>query len=137
MKKGARDEFLAKTRYGNLTMLRSDGSPISVPVWFEWDGHTVSIFTESKASKVKRIKHDPRVTLLITNELSEHEAWLSFDGSASIRKEGGFELAERLAGKYWDLSDPERKQTLESWRSTADDFYLIEFVPDRIRSYSD
>ena len=136
MNNGAWDEFLAKTRYGILTMLRSDGSPISVPVWFEWDGHTVRLFTESTAPKVKRIKNDPRVSLLITNELSEPETWIAFDGSATIKQEGGFELAERLAAKYWDLSDPELKQTLESWRAAADDFFLIELVPDRIRSYS-
>ncbi len=136
MNEGAQDEFLAKTRLGILTMLRIDGSPSSVPVWFDWDGHTVRIFTESTAPKVKRITHDPRVSLLITNDVDEPETWIAFDGPASISKDGGFELAERLAAKFWDLSDPERKETLESWRATADDFYLIEFVPDRIRSYS-
>ena len=91
-----REKFLAKTRYGYLTTLRRDGSPISVPVWFEWDGAVVRIFTGKASTKVKRIRHDPRVTLLATNQLDEKEAWVAFDGRATIEPEGGFELAGDL-----------------------------------------
>lgn len=130
-------EFLDKTRYGYLTTLESDGSPKTVPVWFEWDGSAVRIFTGSNSPKVRRIKRDPRVTLLVSNELDEHEAWVAFDGSAIIRHRGGFELAERLASKYWDLSDAGRRKTLESWRAAADSLCVIELMPAQIRTYSD
>lgn len=132
-----RDKFLAKTRYGYLTTLAGDGSPRSVPVWFDWDGHAVRIFTGTGSPKVKRIKHDPRVTLLVTNDRSEFEAWVSFDGVARIQLDGGFELAEQLAEKYWDLSDPGRKATLDSWKKASEHLCIIELVPTRIRTYFD
>lgn len=132
-----RDEFLAKTRYGYLTTLASDGSPRTVPVWFDWDGQAVRIFTGLDTPKVKRIRKDPSVTLLVTNVMSEHEAWVSFDGTAKIQLEGGIELAGRLAAKYWDLSDPARKATLDSWKASADQLCVIELFPQRIRTYVD
>jgi PPOX class probable F420-dependent enzyme len=129
-----RDTFLTKTRYGYLTTLRRDGAPLTVPVWFEWDREVVRVFTGKDSAKVKRIRHDPRVTLLVTNQLDEPEAWVAFDGPASIELEGAFELAERLAHKYWDLSDPERQATLEGWRAQAETLCVIALRPERVRT---
>ncbi len=136
MTEAYREEFLAKTRYGYLTTLTPDGSPQTVPVWFDWDGQTVRIFTSIDSPKIKRIKHDPRITLLVSNDLSEGEAWVSFDGTAKIQLDGGFELAEQLAAKYWDLSDPKQKATLDSWKAAAQQLCLIELVPAQIRTYA-
>ena len=130
-----REKFLAKTRYGYLTTLTRDGSPRTVPVWFAWDGHTVRIFTGIDSPKVKRIRRDPRVTLLVSNDLSEYEAWVSFDGTAKIRLDGAIELVEQLAAKYWDLSNPKRKATLDSWKTAPEQLCIIELVPTRIRTY--
>jgi PPOX class probable F420-dependent enzyme len=132
-----RQNFLAKTRYGYLTTLRREGSPLTVPVWFEWDGEVVRIFTGKSSAKVRHIQNDPRVTVLVANHLDEPEAWVAFDGTAAIEPEGGFELAERLAHKYWDLSDPERKAVLESWRAGADTLCVIALRPERIRTYAE
>jgi PPOX class probable F420-dependent enzyme len=132
-----REEFLAKTRYGYLTTLASDGSPRSVPVWFDWDGRAARIFTGIESPKVKRIRRDPRVTLLVSNDQSEYEAWVSFDGKAIIRLEGASELMERLAAKYWDLSDSNRKATLDSWKSAPEELCVIELAPTRIRTFYD
>jgi PPOX class probable F420-dependent enzyme len=132
-----REEFLSKTRYGYLTTLAGDGSPRSVPVWFDWDGRAVRIFTGIESPKVKRIRRDPRVTLLVANDRSEYEAWVSFDGTATIRIEGAIDLMERLARKYWDLSDPDRKATFDSWMRVPEKWCVIELAPTRIRSFFD
>lgn len=130
-----REQFLAKTRIGILTTLRRDGSPIAVPVWFEWDGAAVRLFTGKGSTKVKRLQHDPRMTLLVANEVGEPEAWVAFDGTAVIENEGGIELAEKLAAKYWDLANPQHKATLEEWQANGDSFCLIVLHPARIRTY--
>ena len=137
MSEDYRKKFLAKTRYGYLTTLTGDGSPRSVPIWFNWDGHAVTMFTSTNSHKVKRIRRDPRITLLVTSHLNEYEAWVSFDGIAKIRLEGGVELAAQLATKYWDLSDLNRKATVESWKTVPEHFCVIELVPTQIRSYFD
>ena len=134
MNDDVREQFLAKTRYGYLTTLRRDGSPLTVPVWFEWDGEVVRVFTGQASTKVTRIRRDPRVTLLVANQLDEPEAWVAFDGAATIEREGALALAERLARKYWDMSDPKRQATLESWRAQVDTLCVIALRPRRVRT---
>ena len=132
-----RERFLSEPRYGILNTLRSDGSPIGVPVWFDWDGEKIRVFTSVVSPKIKRLQADPRASLLVVNHPTEEESWVSFDGSALIREEGGFELAEKLASRYWDLSDPKRRETLELWRKAAAALRVLELRPERIRSYKD
>ncbi len=132
-----RKRFLAEPRYGILNTLRSDGLPIGVPVWFDWDGETIRMFTSVVAPKVKRIQANPRASLLVVNHLTEPEAWVAFDGEVTMREGGGLELAEKLAHRYWDLSDPERQATLELWRKAAAALRVLELRPERIRSHKD
>jgi len=131
-------EFLQKTRYGYLTTLSSRGGfPRTVPVWFDWDNHKISFFSVVNSLKLKRIENDPRVTMLAANDMSEHEAWVSFEGNANIFSEGAIELVEKLANKYWDPSNPDVKQTLDRWKSRPEIFRRVEFTPTRIHTYYD
>ena len=133
-----REQFLSKTRYGFLTTLTKDGSPSSVPVWFDWDGNKVKIFTSKDSPKVKRIKHDSRITLLVSNHLDEVESWVAFDGNATIQSDDAIaEFLGKLAARYWDLSDPKQKSVLNSWQANPDQFCIIEWVPTRVRSYDE
>jgi len=132
-----KEKFLEKTRHGYLTTLTNDGSPRTVPVWFNWDGLTIRIFSGTDAYKTRCIKKNPRVSLLVASDLAEHEAWVAFDGSASIQMKGGYELAEQLAHKYWDLSDTHKKATVDSWKASAEYLCVIEITPERIRTYYD
>jgi len=130
-------EFLKKARYGYLTYLSRGEYPRTVPIWFDWDNQTIRIFTTVNSLKLKRIEKDPRVSILVANHMGEHEAWVSFEGIANIKSEDAIELVEKLAKKYWDLSDPEKKKTVERWRSIPEVFRAIEFTPTRIRTYYD
>jgi PPOX class probable F420-dependent enzyme len=132
-----RERFLAEPRYGILNTIRSDGWPVGVPVWFDWNGEGVRMFTSVLSPKLKRLQRDPRASLLVVNHPHEAEAWVAFDGRISVHEEGGLELAEALAPRYWDLSDPERRETLALWRKAAAAMRLLELRPARIRSYKD
>lgn len=132
----AREAFLARTRLGYLAMLTADAAPLVIPIWFGWDGERARMFTGSTSPKIQRLQNNPRVSLLVAAALGEKEEWVAIDGTVSIRSEGAIELAERLALKYWDLSDPDRVATLELWRQQASDLRLLELVPSRIRSYT-
>jgi PPOX class probable F420-dependent enzyme len=132
-----RDAFLAEPRYGILTTLRGDGSPVAVPVWFDWDGAKVRMFTTEGTSKMRRIRNDARATVLVANNLDEKEKWVAFDGEVAIRDQGGLDLAMDLAERYWDLSDPDRAAALESWKRMKDIWRLLELTPRSIRTYGD
>ena len=126
--------FLAAPRIGIFTSLRADGAPVAVPVWFEWDGAAARVFCDAASGKVKRIERDPRVSLLVANNVGEPEQWVAFDGRASVDTEGAFDLAERLAHRYWDMTDAAKQASVESWRREAAGLRVITIAPAAVRT---
>jgi PPOX class probable F420-dependent enzyme len=129
-----RDQFLAGRRYAILTTLRPDGSPVSVPVWYEWDGTALRMFAYETSGKLRRLANDARATVLVANHPDEMETWVSFDGRVTVRKDGGLELAERVFDHYYPEGDS-RRGVLSSWRDLKDKWRLLELKPDAIRSH--
>jgi PPOX class probable F420-dependent enzyme len=133
---GQRDAFLAERRYGILTTLRATGEPVSVPVWYEWDGATLRMFCHEASGKLKRLKRDARATVLVVNHPDEPEQWVAFDGHVTVRGEGGFELAERVFDRYYPPGD-ERRGVLASWRKMKNEWRLLELTPAAIRIHEE
>ena len=129
-----RDAFLAQPRQAILITHRKEKAPMGVPVWFEWTGEKVLMFADKNTAKVRRIQNDPRASVLVTNHLGETEKWVAFDGEITIGDSGGIELANRLAERYWDLGDPERKAALDLWNQASEMFCALTMEPKQIRS---
>ena len=126
------DAFLHQTRIAKLVTLNSDGSPTVVPVWFEWDGGTASLFTGRSTPKVSRIRRDPRVALSVEEGVGIPEAWVTVEGVATVEAEGGWALAQRLAARYYT---PEKNAAvLPSWEQMANEWVVVRITPTRIRS---
>lgn len=125
--------FLGEPRLGILISKRKDDSPSAVPLWFEWTGRSVQFFSARDAAKIARLQRHPDATLLVTNTVGEPEHWIAFDGETMVHEDGGFELAERLAPRYWDMTDPVHEQTLATWREHADALCRVTLSPQRIR----
>ncbi len=85
-----RDERLRTEEIIWLGSTRPDGRPHVVPVWFDWDGRTLLIFSQPGNQKVKNLRHDPRVTLHL-------EA--APDGSDIVILEGMAELLDKPAAE--------------------------------------
>jgi PPOX class probable F420-dependent enzyme len=136
MSNDERDAFLSARRYGILTTLRADGSPVSVPVWYEWDGEALRMFCWEKGRKLKRLANDARATVLVSNHPDEIETWVAFDGRIIVHREGGLELAERVFDLYYPQGD-ERRAALESWRKMKDEWRLLELKPAAIRVHKE
>ncbi len=126
-----RDAFLRETRIAKLAVLNADGSPAIMPVWFEWDGAKARLFTTRGSWKVMRIQAEPRVALSVETFLTQDEAWVTVEGLASVHDSGGFELAARLAPRYY--GEEKARRVLKEWRKVPD-WVLIEIKPVRIRS---
>ncbi len=128
-----RDAFLAEPRLAILMTNRPDRAPIGVPVWFEWTGSEVLMFSAPGVPKIKRLQNDPRAMVLVTNRVGEVEAWVSFEGEVEIcEDEDAWPLVERVAPRYWDVE--EKKGTLAEWHAMKDAFVLLRLKPDRIRN---
>jgi PPOX class probable F420-dependent enzyme len=134
MTDGQREAFLGTPRIGMLSTLNEDGSPVTVPVWFEWDGRAVRVFSSVTSGKVRRLGRDARASLLVANSVGEPEQWVAFDGVVKISTEGAIELAERLAQRYWDMNDAGHRRELESWLSAAAGLRVLELAPARVRT---
>ena len=132
----AGDAFLRETRIAVLTTLDGSGWPVSVPVWFEWDGSRARIFTTASSLKVGRLEKDSRASLLIVNNVGEQEYWVAIDGEIEIRKEGATELAKRLAERYWDMSEEDHRKTVDKWVEEGATLRVLEVTPTTIRTYS-
>lgn len=132
MTPGQRDAFLRETRIAKLATLREDGSPTIVPVWFEWDGAEALVFTHDSSAKIRRIERDPRVSLGVEEPVGVPEAWVTIEGTATIEREGGFALAQRLAARYYS---PDRAaEALAEWEKLASHWVVLRITPGHIRS---
>ncbi|MCY3930558.1 MAG: pyridoxamine 5'-phosphate oxidase family protein [Acidobacteria bacterium] len=133
------DEFLSEPRIGVLCTNDLDGSPNGVPVWFEWDGEQVRMFSSASHRKIARLENDPRASILVAREVGETEAWVAVDGVVSIGEGDVVPLMERLAGRYWVDEDPAiakaHAETVDMWRRAAARLRVLTIVPEEIRSY--
>jgi general stress protein 26 len=128
--------FLSGPRLGFLTTtpLRADAFPAPRPVWFEvTDSGTIELFSLASSPKVPSVEAAPRVSLVAANNPGEREHWVSVIGSATVDPEGAADLATRLADRYWDLSDPERKASLDGM--LAVDLVKIVIEPEKVQRY--
>ncbi|NQX05588.1 PPOX class F420-dependent oxidoreductase [Rathayibacter sp. VKM Ac-2856] len=55
---------LADASFVSLTTFRKTGVGVSTPVWIARDGDELVVTTPRKSGKVKRLRNDPRVTLV-------------------------------------------------------------------------
>lgn len=129
--------FFERTRQAMLLTLKRDGSPDGVPVWFDWDGSTVRVFSGAGAEKIQRIAADPRIAIVITNDVDEAPAWVRFEGRARIDMDADAKAlaVEVLAPRYWDLTVPGYAAVVEQWSNAPDDaFVVISLKPTTVRS---
>lgn len=101
-------EFLRRPLHGFLTV--AGGQPR--PVWFEATAGGVELFTEPDAPKVRRLRRDPRASIIVAAPVGERERWVAVAGRVSEEPDGAHDLAARLAARYWDLDDPARAADL-------------------------
>ena len=126
-------EFLRRPLHGFLTVAGPQ-PPQPRPVWFEAAGDgTIQLFTDPRAAKVRRLRDDPRASIVIAAPVGEPERWVSVAGRVAIEADGAHELAERLAARYWDLADPARAATLDQLRQ-MDQIRLV-LHPETVHRY--
>ncbi|MGE2835422.1 pyridoxamine 5'-phosphate oxidase family protein [Mycobacterium sp. SMC-4] len=128
-------EFLARPLYGFFTVASGPTPPQPRPVWFETTSEgTLQLFTEPDAAKVKRLRRDPRASLVVTAPVGERERWISVAGPTTLEPDGGRDLLKRLAARYWDTDDPVRAQELEAMLEQA--WLRIVIHPEKVSRYA-
>jgi PPOX class probable F420-dependent enzyme len=128
-------DFLRRPLQGFLTTAAGPLPPQPRPVWFEATAEgTVQLFTYPDAVKVRRVRRDPRASIVVASPVGERERWVSVAGRATVEPDGAHDLAARLAARYWDLDDPVRAADLAEILA-ADQVRLV-IHPEAVRRFA-
>jgi nitroimidazol reductase NimA-like FMN-containing flavoprotein (pyridoxamine 5'-phosphate oxidase superfamily) len=124
--------FLARPLHGFLTTAAGPQPPEPRPVWFEATAAgTLQLFTAPDSLKVRRLRRDPRASMVVAAPVGERERWVSVTGRTTVETDGAHDLASRLAARYWDPADPVRADELAA--ILAADQVRVVLHPETVR----
>ena len=128
-------EFLRRPLHGFLSVAAGPVPPQPRPVWFEaTDEGTIQLFTAPDSLKVRRLRRDPRASIVVAAPVGERERWVSVTGRTTVEPDGAHDLCTRLAARYWDLDDPARADELAG--ILAEEWVRVVIHPEAVRRYA-
>ncbi len=98
MPSGTNTTALAKEPFISVTTFKRDGTAVATPVWCAGENGTLLVYTEADSGKVKRIRHDPHVTVAPCNFRGTPRGPAAEADAAIIA--GGEEAEALLTRKY-------------------------------------
>jgi general stress protein 26 len=127
-------EFLRRPLHGFLSTAGGPLPPQPRPVWFEATAEgAIQLFTAPDSLKVRRIRRDPRASIVVAAPVGERERWLSVAGRVTVEPDGAHDLCARLAARYWNLDDPARADELAGMLAT--DGVRLVLNPETVSRY--
>ncbi|NUH39370.1 pyridoxamine 5'-phosphate oxidase family protein [Streptomyces samsunensis] len=128
-------EFLRRPLHGFLSVAGGPLPPQPRPVWFEaTEEGTIQLFTAPDSLKVRRLRRDPRASIVVAAPVGERERWVSVAGRTTVEPGGAHDLCTRLAARYWDLDDPTRADDLAG--ILAEDQVRLVIQPETVSRYT-
>jgi PPOX class probable F420-dependent enzyme len=82
-----------------LATIGPDGRPQLSPVWFLADGDTVRVSLNTTRQKVKNLRANPVVTLLILDPANS-QRYLEIRGDAELTDDADYTFADTVGAKY-------------------------------------
>lgn len=127
--------FLRRPLHGFLSVAGGPVPPQPRPVWFEATSEgTIQLFTGPDTVKVRRLRGDPRASIVVAAPVGERERWVSVTGRTTLEPDGAHDLCARLAARYWDLNDPARAAELAAMTATEQVRLVIH--PEAVRRFT-
>ena len=125
-------QFLNRPLIAHVTSLRLDGSPHTVPVWYQYTGGHFSVFTPSRSVKVRNLRRDPRLTISIASE-DEPYRYVMADGVAELSDVGALEQGEVIASRYRGDAGLAYVQSVDV---TYGGVTIVSLRPTRVRAWA-
>lgn len=125
--------FLDQPLVAVIATLRTDGSVLLSPVWYEWRDGGFNVWVEAQNVKVRHLRRDPRSTIVVA-ESAPPLRGVEVRGIARIIEDGVTETARRIAARY--LAEDEAAADTDALRG-ADVIIRIEPGHVRVWDYAD
>jgi PPOX class probable F420-dependent enzyme len=135
MSKRETEAFLKQPNVAVMAVTAPDGSPHSVPVWYEWKGGAAILFMFRESFKFKCLQHDPRITLVVDTkkrpykcvilkgraeiEFKRADAWVRRISISYYGKREGLKYADTLKGTEFAFATL-RPERVISWDYAKD-----------------
>lgn len=94
------DGFLAQPNPAVIATLRSDGSPHTVPTWYDWTEGRVLLNMEESRLRLRFMRTDPRVALTVLDKASWYRHVSLIGPIVSIEADPDLVDVDRLALRY-------------------------------------
>ena len=117
-------KFLEEPFVGEVTTLRSDGSPHTTVVWVDVDTDEVIFNTAVGRAKERYLRKDPRVSLIVVDPENSYR-WVSVSGTAVLTTDGADDEIDRLAKKYLGKDE-------YPWRKPEEQRISVRIRPERV-----
>ncbi|HSD84081.1 MAG TPA: pyridoxamine 5'-phosphate oxidase family protein [Anaerolineae bacterium] len=125
------ESFLSSAPIAHLGSLNPDGTIHLAALWFKYVDGEIVFGTQDKTSKVRNIKHNPNVTVLIDSEVPPFRGVLIY-GQARLDYEDA--LAKRIA-IFEKYMPPENAREAIEGLASAFTPVVIRVKPQRLSSY--
>lgn len=102
-------DFVESAHTGVFTTLRSDGVPVSLPVWFVVDDRRIWMQTPEGSKKVARVRRDGRSSFVVeSGEMWTELKAVSLTGTAEVvsDEDTARRILSLLGEKYADVGIP-------------------------------
>jgi PPOX class probable F420-dependent enzyme len=94
------DDFLGRPNPAVVATLRPDGSPHSVPTWYDWEDGRVLLNMEDTRLRLGYMRRDPRVALTVLAEDGWYRHVSLLGRIVSIEDDPELADIDRLAVRY-------------------------------------
>jgi PPOX class probable F420-dependent enzyme len=111
--------------FASIATINADGSPQVTPVWVEHDGTHLIVNSETRRTKVRNLRRDPRVAVSIPNAENPYEYAQVQGRVVEISEQGGAEGIDRLSRKYLG-------QDTYPYNQPDDVRVVIKIAPERV-----
>ena len=82
-----------------LSTMNPAGAPRAMPVFYEYDGRTFNMTSYANLFKVRNIRQNPEVCLVIVDSVSYGDT-LTVTGKAELSGEDVYEMTQKLNVRY-------------------------------------
>jgi PPOX class probable F420-dependent enzyme len=94
------DELLRRPNPAVVASLRPDGSPHTVPTWYDWDGELVLLNMDESRLRLRFMRRDPRVALTVLADDGWYQHVSLLGRIVRIEDDDSLEEIDRLALRY-------------------------------------